>query len=197
MGTKRHIQGLFVTDEIHIEHLGPTLDLGIMPFWGRAQKNLLPKLFCSLKSNMWMGCQIDAQLQLSGEQHGETGWVRSRHLAVMGSSRSTGATTSVAHEKGAPGLAASQHLMPWADGSSTGFHSMVWSNALEAQPSHCFSSPSDNSVIPVLLINPTIQMNLKGFRCFKLRILSDIRYKWSSKGRGVNKLLYYGILHSG
>lgn len=99
MGTKRHIQGLFVTDEIHIEHLGPTLDLGIMPFWGRAQKNLLPKLFCSMKSNMWMGCQKDAQLQLGGEQHGQTGWVRSRHLAIMGRSRSTGAT-SVAHEGG-------------------------------------------------------------------------------------------------
>lgn len=95
----------------------------------------------------------------------------------MGSSRDTGATTSVAHEKGAPGLAASQYLIPWADGSSTGFHSMVWSNALEAQPSNCLSSPSDNSVIPVLLINPTIQMNLKGVRCFKLRTLSDIRYK--------------------
>lgn len=32
MGTKRHIQGPFVTEEIYVEHLGTTLDLGIMPF---------------------------------------------------------------------------------------------------------------------------------------------------------------------
>ena len=108
MGTKRHIQGLFVTDEIHIEHLGTTLDLGIMPFWGRAQKSLLPKLFCSLKANngvpnrcttstWWWATWIN---RLSKE-------VRSRHLAIMGSSRGIGATTSVNHEKGAPGWAAS------------------------------------------------------------------------------------------
>lgn len=97
-----------------------------------------------------MQSQTDAQLQLAvsnADKQAEEG----ADILPLWAAAETQGPTSVAHEKGAPGLAASQYLIPWADGSSTGFHSMVWSNALEAQPLELPLQPFwQLTVIPVL-----------------------------------------------